>query len=119
MQSTLNDIVKKISIEEGLDESVLQSISNTVFKTTLENIKKPKSLILYIKGLGKIYARKRKTSDHLILYKKAILTPKVQRSAFLEDYIKSMEFLLEEYKKYDEIKTNFKKNAINYNNTNN
>jgi len=119
MQATLNQIVNKVSKEEDLDEMVLQSISNTVFQTISENIKKPKNLILYVKGLGKIYARKKKTADHLVLYRKAILNPKPSQSAFLSEYIKSMEFILEEYKRYDEFKTNFKNNAINYNNTNN
>lgn len=119
MQATLNQIVSKVSKEEGLDEMVLQSISNSVFQTVSENIKKPKNLILYIKGLGKIYARKKKTADHVVLYKKAILTPKPSQSAFLGEYIKSMEFILEEYQRYDKIKTNFKNNATNYNNTDN
>lgn len=119
MQATLNQIVKKVSESEGLDEVVLQSISNSVFQTVSENIKKPSNLILYVKGLGKVYARKKKTLDHIALYKKAILTPKPSQSAFLGEYIKSMEFILDEYKRYDEFKTNFKNNAINYNNTDN
>lgn len=118
MQNKLSDINKKVALKHELDEELLNSISNTVFKEFSYKLNNPKNLIIYIKGLGKFYARKKKTEDGVRKTKYVLDNPKgFINIDTLNHNLNSMEFLLNTYEEFLEYKNQFK-NANNNNSDN-
>lgn len=118
MQLKLTDIVNKVAEKHSLDKEVLQSISNSVFQVTAEKIKHPKNLIIYIKGLGKMYARRKKTIDGIKKIDYLLDNPRPNLT--IENLIRnrqSMNFLLDKYLEFEKDKKQVKNDSNN--NTNN
>lgn len=60
MQSDINNIYKLTSLRTGKDEKIYKDIGRYVFGELASNIRKPKSLIIRLRGLGTFYLRKRR-----------------------------------------------------------
>lgn len=118
MQLKLTDIIEKTSKKHDLDRELLQSISNSVFQSTANSLKNPSNLIVYIKGLGKMYARKKKTEEGIkkIDYLLANPRPNINLDNLARNR-KAMTFLLEKYKDFIIDKNQYKNDSDN--NTNN
>jgi len=117
MQLKLNDIVEKVAQKHNLDKDVLQSISNSVFQVTAEKIKSPKNLIIYIKGLGKIYARRKKTLDGIKKIDYLLENPR--SNITIENLIRNRESMTYLLDKYLEFVNDKKQHKNDNNNTNN
>jgi|688.fasta_scaffold477975_3 hypothetical protein len=118
MQLKLVDIIDKVSEKYSLDKEVLQSISNSIFQETANKIKHPESLIIYLKGLGKIYARKKKTEEGIKKIDYLLTNPRPNLSIEnLERNKESMIFLLSKYEEFIKDKNQHKNDSNN--NTNN
>lgn len=117
MQLKQSDIVNKVALEKGLDVELLQSISDSVFQEIARKIKKPDNLIIYVKGLGKIYARKKKTLDGIEKMNNSLKSPKTYSNEERTiEYRTSLEFLINTYEEFTKEKNQYR-NANN-NNTN-
>lgn len=118
MQKNIKDIVEQVSLKEDLDKEVLQSIANSVFLELNNKIKRPTSLIIYIKDIGKLYARKKKSIDGLAKIEEFLKMPKpIFPTDALIERKSSLEFLLKEYDQFL-IDKNQHKNASNNNSDN-
>lgn len=113
MQLKLKDIVNNVSKKNNLDKDVLQSISNIVFQDIAFKIKHPTNLIVYVDGLGKIYARNKKTKndigkiDYLLEHPRPNITE--------ANLIRNKEYMLFLLNRYED----FKKHKNQYKNDNN
>lgn len=58
MQSNHNEIYKLTSERTGVAENIYKDLGNFVFKSLNTNLRKPKSLIIKLKGIGSWYLRK-------------------------------------------------------------
>lgn len=117
MQLKQSDVVNKVALKHDLDSELLQSISNSVFKDVAYKLKNPTNLIIYIKGLGKIYARRKKAKDGILKINHILNSPKPYLN--VESYTKykeSLMFLLDKYEDFDKLKNKFKTNKNDNNN---
>lgn len=58
MQSDWKEIYKITALKTGKSENLYKDIGNFVFASLNKNLKKPKSLIIKLKGIGYWYLRK-------------------------------------------------------------
>lgn len=118
MQNKLSDINKKVAEKYDLDEELLNSISSTVFKELSYKLNNPNNLIVYIKGLGKFYSRKKKAEDTINKIKYVLEHPKgFLNLDKMKSNLKSLEFLMDKYKEFYKHKQEF--TNANNDNTNN
>lgn len=117
MQNKLSDINKKVAEKHGLDEELLNSISTSVFREFSYKLNNPTNLIVYIKGLGKFYARKKKTEDGIRRTQYVIDNPKgFNNPDTLKHNLQSMKFLVSKYEEFYQHRNQFR--DVNNNNTN-
>lgn len=113
MQSNWKDIYNKASEKYGHSEQTYKDIGNFVYASLYENLRRPKNLIVKLRGIGFWYLRKKR----LLIYNN-ILAPDLNKnpedfSSDLEqyEYDNKVELYhlfaerLKDYEKYSEIKS--------------
>lgn len=68
MQSDIKQIYKLTSARTGKQEDLYKEVGNFVQQEIYDQLKRPKSLILKVKGLGYWYLRKKKIEDFIRMY---------------------------------------------------
>lgn len=68
MQSNYKDIYKKTAERTGKPENMYKDIGNFVFAALYRSLRRPKTLIVRLKGVGKWYLRRKRMTDLLTLY---------------------------------------------------
>lgn len=68
MQTDWNQIYKLTAQRTGKSEDIYKEIGNFVFKDLAKNIKRPKKLIIKLKGIGSWYLRKTRVQQTVELF---------------------------------------------------
>ena len=105
MQSNHNDIYKLTALRTGKDEQMYKDVGNAVFAELYKNLRRPKSLIIKLKGVGTWYLRKKRME--IILQ-----NPPKECKITGDDYFSKLTLL--EYENKKEIYNIFKDRMIEY-----
>lgn len=70
MQSDYKEITKLTSLKTGIDEQVYKDLCNFLFLKTSNEMKKPKNLIIRLRGIGSWFLRMKRLKIKLGLYEK-------------------------------------------------
>lgn len=101
MQIDYKRINEEVAKELNISEDLVKSISDKAFSSWNKWTRKPDSLILKIRGLGKNYFRKKKIADRLEEMDH-------YGSSFPEEFRATLDFILKEYEKYSSEKQKFR-----------
>lgn len=121
MQSDHKQIYKLTSERTGKSEQLYKDLGNFVFTETNRLLRKPKSLVLKLKGIGSWYLRRKRmqividTCAHRIIEKArdTFVSDKMYEE-YLEKKEQYLNFVdrLKDYEEYTEIKKEVKKKRI-------
>lgn len=75
MQIVINNIYKGVATNTNREYALVKSVGDSVFESLLKNIKKPKSLILKVRGIGSFYLRKQKLLQYIESYRRFYTDP--------------------------------------------
>ncbi len=91
----------EVSNEHNIEFEIVKSISDKVFSSWVKWIRKPDTLILKIRGLGKNYYRKKKVQRKLDQIPLSSHPP-------AQNFIDVLEFIMEQYELYSTEKKSFR-----------
>lgn len=118
MQSDYKELVKLTSWRTGVNEQVYKDLCNFLFTKTAEEMKKPRNLIIRLRGVGSWFLRQKRLKIKLSLYEQ-YNEPDWGQSIGIDgeeipEIIKIFKERLEDYKRYVEKRAEIKKLRSEY-----